>query len=73
MKNQNPGSPNKLPKSEFIYLLMIWVIRNNVCDKYPEVVAELQELLTRYILDGRSTPIFQLNYRSKKACSSSDT
>lgn len=30
--------------------------RNNVYDAYPEVVAELRELLTQYILSGRSTP-----------------
>ncbi|MDC7125220.1 MAG: arylsulfatase [Spirochaetales bacterium] len=28
----------------------------NVCEKYPEVVKELTELLTKYVLDGRSTP-----------------
>ena len=30
--------------------------RANVQDKHPEVVAELRELLARYIRDGRSTP-----------------
>ena len=28
----------------------------NIYDKYPEVVAELKALLTKYIIEGRSTP-----------------
>lgn len=30
--------------------------RNNLCEEHPDRVNELRELLSRYILDGRSTP-----------------
>ncbi len=30
--------------------------QNNVYDKYPEVVEDLKTLLTKYVVDGRSTP-----------------
>jgi hypothetical protein len=30
--------------------------RSNVQDQHPEVVERLQQLLTRYVVEGRSTP-----------------
>jgi hypothetical protein len=30
--------------------------QNNLYDKFPKVVEELKSLLTKYVVDGRSTP-----------------
>jgi len=54
--------PNHPEENEGLPLMQLYDLstdigeRNNVYDRFPEVAAELKELLSRYVKNGRSTP-----------------
>ena len=53
-----PGSPeeNGLPPYQLFNLETDNAETENLVDQFPDVVAELQDLLEKYIIEGRSTP-----------------